>query len=167
LRSRMPSLASTRCASMLSFDRLSVTAFRACHPAQSVARLAATVVEDGPRPITLYRLTAEGRHEVERWVRTPVKAPPIDSEVFLRMRAASFVAPEAILLGLRGLRPELTGRLAAVDAREAEFARRGEPALFQLLELVLFRSVLEAHLRWLGRTEKALAREARAAEQSP
>jgi len=42
--------------------------------------LAATVVEDGPRPITLYRLTAEGRHEVERWVRTPAQAPPIDSE---------------------------------------------------------------------------------------
>jgi len=83
------------------------------------------------------------------------------------MRAASFVAPQAILLGLSGLRPELTRRLAAIDATEAEFTRRGAPALFQLLELDLFRSVLEAHLRWLGRTEKALAREARAAEQNP
>ncbi len=122
--------------------------------------LAATVVEDRPRPITLYRLTAEGRYEVERWLRTPAQAPPVDSEVFLRIRAASFVDADVILLGLRGLRPELTRRLAAVDAAEAEFTRR-TPPLSELLEL-LVRSVLQTHLRWLTRTEKTLARQARA-----
>jgi hypothetical protein len=68
---------------------------------------------------------------------------------------------ERAAVGLRGLRPELTRRLAAVDATEAEFTRR-TPPLSELLELDLVRSVLQTHLRWLTRTEKTLARQARA-----
>jgi hypothetical protein len=70
-----------------------------------------------------------------------------------------------ILQGLRHLRPELTRRLAAVDAREAELAHR-VPPLHQLLELDLVRRVLQTYLRWLTRTEKALAREIRIDEDN-
>jgi hypothetical protein len=68
-----------------------------------------------------------------------------------------------ILQGLRQLRPQLTRLLAAADAREAELALR-RPPLSDLVQLDLVRSVLQAHLRWLTRTEKALAREIRIAE---
>ncbi len=128
--------------------------------------LTATVLEqDRPRPLTLYRLTDKGRHEVERWLRTPAQAPPIDSDAFVRARAASFVAPQAILQGLSHLRPELTRRLAAVDAREVQLAQGVRP-LHQRLELDLVRSVLQTYLRWLTRTEKALAREIRIDEDN-
>jgi DNA-binding PadR family transcriptional regulator len=124
------------------------------------------VVEgESQRPVTLYRLTDRGRRQVERWLRTPAQAPPIDSEAFLRTRAASFVAPQVILQGLRRLRPELTRRLAAADAAEAKLAMR-MPPLYETLELDLARSVLQTYLRWLNRTEKALTREMRADEQN-
>ena len=89
--------------------------------------------------------------------RTRAQAPPIDSEAFLRVRAASFVDPLAVMNGLRYLRPELTRRLAALDATEAELGRR-IPPVYELLERDLARSVLKTYLAWLGRTEKALAR---------
>jgi DNA-binding PadR family transcriptional regulator len=128
--------------------------------------LSATVLDqDRPRPLTLYRLTDKGQHAVERWLHTPAKAPPIDSEAFLRARAASFVAPQVILHGLRHLRPDLTRLLAAADAREAEFASR-QPPLSDQLQLDLVRSVLQTYLRWLTRTEKALAREIRFTEDN-
>ena len=76
----------------------------------------------------------------------------------MRIRAASFVDPHVILRGLHHLRPELTRRLAAVDATQAKLTDR-VPPLGELLELDLIRSVLQAHLSWLTRTEKALARE--------
>ena len=110
-------------------------------------------------------LTDTGRRQVERWLRTPAQAPPIDSEAFLRARAASFVSPQAVLHGLRHLRPQLTSRLSDADAMEAKLAQTMRP-LYQQLELDLARSVLQAYLRWLNRTEKALAREARAMEQN-
>lgn len=126
--------------------------------------LSATVVEKGSAPsLTLYRLTDKGRREVERWVRTRAQAPPIDSEAFVRVRAASFVDPLAVMNGLRYLRPELTRRLAALDATEAELGRR-VPPVYELLERDLARSVLKTYLAWLGRTEKALAREVRMLE---
>jgi hypothetical protein len=82
------------------------------------------------------------------------------------VHASSFIAPQAILQGLRHLRPELTRRLAAVDAREAELALRA-PRLHHQLELDLVRSLLQTYLQWLSRTEKALAREIRFAERDP
>ena len=128
--------------------------------------LAASVVDgEWQRPVTLYRLTDRGRRQVERWLRTPAQAPPIDSEAFLRARAASFVSPQAVLQGLRHLRPQLTSRLSDADAMEAKLAQR-MPPLHRQLELDLARSVLQAYLRWLNRTEKALAREARATEHN-
>ena len=123
--------------------------------------LDAAVVER-PRPFTLYRLTDRGRRQVERWLRTAAQSPPIDSEAFLRTRAASFVEPQVILQGLRHLRPDLTQRLA-VDAVEAKLATR-IPPLYLQLELDLIRSVLQTYLRWLNRTEKALTRDIRAGE---
>ncbi len=60
---------------------------------------------------------------------------------------------------------QLTRRLAAVDAREVELAQGVRP-LHQRLELDLVRSVLQTYLRWLTRTEKALAREIRIDEDN-
>jgi DNA-binding PadR family transcriptional regulator len=128
--------------------------------------LASSVVEEeGQRTVTLYRLTDPGRRQVERWLRTPAQCPPIDSEAFLRTRAASFVDPQVILQGLRHLRPELTRRLAAVDAAEAKLAVR-MPPLHKRLELDLVRSILQTYVRWLNRTEKALIRQISADEQN-
>lgn len=133
--------------------------------AESGHLTATRLEQDRPRPLTLYRLTDKGKRAVERWLRTPAKAPPIDSEAFLRARALSFVAPEVIQQGLRHLRPELTRLLSGADAREVELALR-QPPLSDRLQLDLVRSVFQTYLRWLARTEKALAREIRIAEEN-
>lgn len=69
------------------------------------------------------------------------------------------------MAGLRGLRPELTRRLAALDAFEAKL-RPDTMNVSEKLEVDLYRSVLKAYLGWLNRAEKTLEREARALETS-
>ena len=79
--------------------------------------LAASVVEgEWQRPVTLYRLTETGRRQVERWLRTPAQAPPIDSEAFLRARAASFVSPQVWAQRTRAELGRIAGRAPARDS---------------------------------------------------
>lgn len=119
-----------------------------------------TVTTEGlrKRPVTLYRITESGRQAVRRWASTRAQIPPIDSDVFLRSRAANFVPPQLIRNGLRYLRPELTSRLAQADELEAKLAHR-VPPLHVKLELDLARTIHKAYLQWLIRAEKELARE--------
>ena len=77
---------------------------------------------------------------------------------------ASFVSPQAVLHGLRHLRPQLTSPLSDADAMEAKLAQR-MPPLYQQLELDLARSVLQAYLR-CSTAPKRHAREARATEHN-
>jgi hypothetical protein len=58
--------------------------------------------------------------------------------------------------GLGYLRPELTRRLAALDAAEAGLGPR-IPPVYEVLDRDLARSVLKTYVAWLGRTEEALA----------
>jgi len=128
--------------------------------------LSAIEIEGTPRSTTVYSLTASGVGAVEAWMRKPAEPPLVDSEAFIRVRAARFVAPDVILGGLSGLRPKLTRRLAEVDAAEHQHNLGPEmPAYSDALEIDLIRSVLQAHLRWLDLTEKALRREVRTQER--
>ncbi len=116
------------------------------------------------RPLTLYFLTTKGRRAIKAWLQTPVEAPPIDSEVWLRCRAGHIVQPGLVLDGLRHVRPILTARLAAADAADVRCQDQGD--LFATLELELVRLQLQAYLKWLTKAEKTLKQEVAKAERA-
>jgi DNA-binding PadR family transcriptional regulator len=122
---------------------------------------ASLVEEERPRPTMLYRLTRRGKEEVERWLgRPPTQSAPLETELILRTRAASFVDPTIVLQGLRLLRPPLSRSLANLDAREVRVTD-GRAHLSEPLEIDMRRSVVRAQLAWLKRAEKALLRQIR------
>lgn len=120
--------------------------------------LEAVLVDEGSRPTTIYRPTKKGFDAVRAWTATPTTAPRIDDELFLRIRALPYTRPEVALGSLRAMRPRLTGLLAVLDA---EAVAPGSDTVFAELEREYFRLVLGAHLTWLGRAEKQLARMAK------
>ena len=119
--------------------------------------LEAVRVEEGPRPTTIYQPTEKGIDAVRAWTATPTGAPRIDSDLVLRIRALPYTPPEVALGSLRALRPHLTGLLAVFDAEAVDPDLTAPEAE---LERVYFQLVLGAHLRWLARAEKHLARTA-------
>jgi len=70
-------------------------------------------------------------------------------------RALPYTRPEVALRSLRALRPHLTGMLAVLDA---EAVGPGLATPFADLEREYLQLVLEAHLKWLERTEKLLTK---------
>jgi DNA-binding PadR family transcriptional regulator len=124
--------------------------------------LEAVLVEEGPRPTTIYQATEKGIDAVRAWTETPTAAPRIDSDLVLRIRALPYTPPEVALGSLRALRPHLTGLLAVFDAEAIDPDLSGPEAE---LEREYFQLVLGAHLRWLARAEKHLARSASASRR--
>ena len=81
---------------------------------------------------------------------------------WLRIRALPYTPPEVALGSLRALPPHLTGLLALFDAAAVDPDFTGRAAE---LEREYFQLVLGAHLRWLARAEKHLARSASASRR--
>jgi Virulence activator alpha C-term len=110
-------------------------------------------------------LTRRGKEQVERWLgRPPTRSAPLETELLLRVLAASFVDPTLVLKGLRLLRPALSRTLANLDAREVTVTD-GRAHLSEPLAIDLRRSVARAQLAWLNRAEKALLRQIRLNEK--
>ena len=125
--------------------------------------VAVMLEEDRPRPTTAYRLSPKGKAAVEGWLLTPPDAAFREAELFLRLRATSFVNAEVGLRGLSQMRPLFSKQLAVADAREVELGDRAE--LCDQLEIRLTRSVTKARLSWLTRAEKGLRDEVRFQER--
>jgi len=117
--------------------------------------LDAVLLDDGTRPTTIYQPTSKGIEAVRDWTATPTGPPRIDSDLVLRIRALPYTRPEVALRSLRALRPHLTGMLAVLDA---EAVGPGLATPFADLEREYLQLVLEAHLKWLERTEKLLTK---------
>jgi hypothetical protein len=117
--------------------------------------LDAVVLEEGPRPTTVYQPTYKGIEAVRGWAASPASAPRIDSDLVLRIRALPYTPPKVALASLRSLRPHLTGLLAVLDAEAVD----PDLATWDAeLEREYFQLVLRAHLTWLERAEKQLTK---------
>jgi hypothetical protein len=124
--------------------------------------LDAVLLDEGPRPTTIYQATEKGISAMTAWMETPTGAPRIDSDLVLRIRALRYTPPEVALRSLRALRPHLA-RMVAVFEAEAVDPDLDNPEAE--LEREYFQLVLGAHLRWLARAEKHLARSASASRR--
>jgi DNA-binding PadR family transcriptional regulator len=110
----------------------------------------------------VYRLTKEGRAELERWLETPfVRQAGYRDDFFLKLLAASRLGREQLELVLRTQRAAYLSELAALGALRSE---HGDEPLVELLIDAAIRHT-EANLATLERAEQqAGALTARTAE---
>ena len=125
--------------------------------------LEAVVLDETSRSTTIFTPTKKGLDAVRAWTKTPTVAPRIDDELFLRIRALPYTRPDDALRSLRAMRPRLTGLLAVLDAEAVD---PGSATPFAELEREYFQFVLGAHLKWLARAEKQLAKMASPARRT-
>lgn len=109
------------------------------------------------RERTRYRLTEAGIDAIRTWLPAPVAPPHVASEAVVKVLAADLGDAADVLSAVRSLRPELERMLAALAEGEAAAAAIPHRTRSLRLNHRLARSVLEAHLAWVGEVERELS----------
>ncbi|MDC0714513.1 PadR family transcriptional regulator [Stigmatella sp. ncwal1] len=118
----------------------------------------------GGRVRKVYRVTAEGRRELAKWLRRPVVPHVERNELLLKLFFGARVGPEASLAQVEHSRAEAEGLLAALRRIDEDVrrSREGHPDLsYWHLSVRAGLLGLEAHLRWCDEAREALQRLAR------
>jgi DNA-binding PadR family transcriptional regulator len=124
-----------------------------------LAKLGHLTAEKQPgrtHPRTHYRLTDKAYDALRAWAREPVTFPGIPTQPIVRLMAADLVGTEPVRASLQTLRSDITDLLARLDVAEAAAATIPHRERILLLNHLLARSVLQAHLDWLDAVEQEL-----------
>ena len=108
------------------------------------------------RERTHYTLTERGIEALAEWVRTPATLPRIQNEPVIRLLAADLVPPDAVLAGLRAMRPDLEAARASVaeaQERTSQLAHRAH--LLEINHRYAAR-LLALQEEWLEEAEQVL-----------
>lgn len=109
------------------------------------------------RERTRYRLTEAGGDAIRAWLSDPPAPPHVASEAVIKVLAADLGDAADVLAAVRALRPDLERMLAALAVSEEAAAAIPHRTRALRLNHRLARSVLEAHLAWVGEVERELS----------
>jgi DNA-binding PadR family transcriptional regulator len=120
----------------------------------------AAVADTGRAGRKVYRLTAKGQADLERWLAEPVRARPVRHELLLKLWFGARVPVGVSLDHVRRYRAEFAGRLATYRRVEAAVVAElaADPdGVFYLLTLRLGLKAAEAVVAWCDEALAALA----------
>jgi PadR family transcriptional regulator, regulatory protein AphA len=108
------------------------------------------------RERTHYSLTPKGRKALQDWIAQPSSFPRIQHEAIVRVLGGDEVDDAVIVDSLAGLRADIAGLSARLDAAEA--AASTLPHRERYLRLVhrLGRALLRVHSEWVDEVEREL-----------
>jgi len=123
------------------------------------------VVQDeraGRRPRQVYRITDEGRDEIQRWLATPPRATALECEPLLRIYLADLSTRDQLFVALDQLRADADAILNAGREAGSEYLQGTAPFQDQVHVRGLVFDFLWSHAKmlrgWADRAEEAIRR---------
>lgn len=114
------------------------------------------VPQEGKPDKKIYRMTAAGERELQRWYLEPTEPTPIREELLVKVLAAPFVSEEQLVQELRRRRQVHQERLRNYREKEAEYQAIAQPPRAEQFRYLTLRRGIRYEQDWISWCDEVL-----------